>query len=41
LRLTPPRRFSLEEAIEYIREDEVLEVTPKSVRLRKKILTPK
>ncbi|MDR2455147.1 MAG: translational GTPase TypA, partial [Deltaproteobacteria bacterium] len=41
LRLTPPRRFSLEEAIEYIREDEVLEVTPKSVRLRKKVLTPK
>ena len=41
LRLTPPRRFSLEEAIEYIREDEVLEVTPKSVRIRKKVLTPK
>ena len=40
LRLTPPRRFSLEEAIEYIREDEVLEVTPKSVRLRKKVLSP-
>ena len=38
LRLTPPRRFSLEEAIEYIREDEVLEVTPKSIRLRKKKL---
>ena len=38
LRLTPPRRFSLEEAIEYIREDEVLEVTPKSIRLRKKNL---
>lgn len=36
LRLTPPRRFSLEEAIEYIREDEMLEVTPKSVRLRKR-----
>ena len=41
LRLTPPRRFSLEEAIEYIREDEVLEVTPKSIRLRKKVLAPK
>jgi GTP-binding protein len=38
LRLTPPRRLSLEEAIEYLREDEVLEVTPKSVRLRKKFL---
>ena len=36
LRLTPPRRFSLEEAIEYIREDEMLEVTPKAVRLRKR-----
>ena len=35
LRLTPPRRFSLEEAIEYIREDEMLEVTPKSIRIRK------
>ena len=41
LRLTPPRRFSLEEAIEYIRDDEVLEVTPKSVRIRKKVLSPK
>ena len=38
LRLTPPRRFSLEEAIEYIREDEMLEVTPKSIRLRKRNL---
>ncbi|MDR2141801.1 MAG: translational GTPase TypA [Deltaproteobacteria bacterium] len=38
LRLTPPRRLSLEEAIEYLREDEVLEVTPKSTRLRKKNL---
>ena len=36
LRLTPPRRFSLEEAIEYIREDEMLEVTPHSIRLRKR-----
>jgi len=36
LRLTPPRRFSLEEAVEYIREDEMLEVTPKSIRLRKR-----
>ncbi|MDR1657986.1 MAG: translational GTPase TypA [Deltaproteobacteria bacterium] len=41
LRLTPPRKHSLEEAIEYIRDDEVLEVTPKSVRIRKKVLTPK
>ncbi|MDR0548310.1 MAG: translational GTPase TypA [Deltaproteobacteria bacterium] len=36
LRLIPPRRLSLEEAIEYLREDEVLEVTPKATRLRKK-----
>jgi GTP-binding protein len=41
LRLTPPKKLSLEEAIEYIREDEVLEVTPKAVRLRKKNLNPK
>jgi GTP-binding protein len=36
LRLIPPKRMSLEEAIEYLREDEVLEATPKSIRLRKK-----
>ncbi|MDR2353330.1 MAG: translational GTPase TypA [Deltaproteobacteria bacterium] len=36
LRLTPPRRFSLEDAISYMREDELLEVTPKSIRLRKR-----
>ena len=40
LRLTPPRVFSLEQAIEYIGEDELVEVTPKSIRLRKKILDP-
>jgi GTP-binding protein len=33
--LTPPVRFSLEEAMEYIRGDEYLEITPKSIRLRK------
>lgn len=33
--LPPPRRFSLEEALEYIQEDEYVEVTPKSIRLRK------
>jgi GTP-binding protein len=38
LRLTPPRKFSLEDAISYIRDDELLEVTPKSVRLRKRNL---
>ncbi|MBO5287610.1 MAG: translational GTPase TypA [Clostridia bacterium] len=36
--LTPPRIMSLEQAIEYIGEDELIEVTPKSIRLRKKIL---
>jgi len=36
--LTPPTKMSLEQAIEYIEEDEFVEVTPSSVRLRKKIL---
>ena len=38
--LTPPRRMSLEEALAYIDEDELVEVTPKSIRLRKPILDP-
>ena len=38
LLLTPPIIFSLEEAIEFITDDELIEVTPKSIRLRKKIL---
>ena len=38
LLLTPPKIFSLEEAIEFIQDDELIEVTPKSIRLRKKIL---
>lgn len=38
LRLTPPRNQSLEEALEFIAEDELLEVTPKSLRIRKRIL---
>ena len=37
-RLIPPRQLSLEAALEFIREDEAVEVTPKSVRLRKKVL---
>ncbi len=37
-RLVPPRRLSLEQAIEFIAEDELLEVTPKAFRLRKRIL---
>ena len=36
--LTPPKIFSLEQAIEFIADDELIEVTPKSIRLRKKIL---
>jgi GTP-binding protein len=37
--LTPPVRFSLEQALEFIDDDELLEVTPHSIRLRKKLLT--
>ena len=37
-RLIPPVQFSLEEALEYIKEDEYVEVTPKSMRMRKVIL---
>ena len=40
LLLTPPRRLSLEESLEYIADDELLEVTPKSIRLRKRVLDP-
>ncbi len=40
VRLTPPRRPTLEQAIAYIEEDELVEVTPKSIRLRKAILNP-
>ncbi|MFW5740704.1 MAG: translational GTPase TypA, partial [Myxococcota bacterium] len=36
LRLVPPRRFTLEQAMEYIDDEELVEVTPKSIRLRKK-----
>jgi len=38
IRLTPPRQMSLDEAIEYLSEDELLEVTPLSYRIRKRIL---
>jgi GTP-binding protein len=37
--LTPPVRFSLEQALEFIDDDELVEVTPASIRLRKKVLT--
>lgn len=38
VQLTPPRAFTLEEALEYIMDDELVEVTPKSIRMRKRIL---
>ncbi|MDR0944341.1 MAG: translational GTPase TypA [Ruminococcus sp.] len=38
LRLVPPRRLSLEDSLEFISDDELMEVTPKSIRLRKRIL---
>jgi GTP-binding protein len=38
VRLTPPRLMNLEQSLEWIREDELLEITPKSLRLRKKSL---
>ncbi len=38
VRLTPPRQMSIDEAIEYLTEDELLEVTPQSYRIRKRIL---
>ncbi len=39
LRLIPPRQMSIEAALEFISDDELLEITPKSVRIRKKILS--
>jgi GTP-binding protein len=38
VRLTPPIRMTLERALAYIQDDELVEVTPKSIRLRKKLL---
>ena len=40
LKLTPPKIMSLEQCLEFIDSDELLEVTPKSLRIRKKILDP-
>ncbi|MDQ3478386.1 MAG: translational GTPase TypA [Pseudomonadota bacterium] len=40
IRLTPPRRMTLEQAIAYIQDDELVEVTPKVVRIRKRYLDP-
>ena len=39
VQLTPPRTFSLEEALEYIADDELVEVTPKHIRMRKRLLS--
>src|SRR5437868_5422407 len=40
IRLTPPRRMSLEQAIAYIQDDELVEVTPKAIRIRTRFLNP-
>ena len=39
IQLAPPTTFTLEEALEYIEDDELVEITPKSIRLRKRLLT--
>jgi GTP-binding protein len=39
VRLTPPRTMNLEQALEWVRDDELLEITPKSIRLRKRALS--
>jgi GTP-binding protein len=39
IKLTPPVQLSLEQAIDFINEDELVEVTPENIRLRKKLLT--
>jgi len=38
IRLIPPKILNLEQALEFIKDDELVEITPKSIRLRKKIL---
>jgi GTP-binding protein len=40
IRLTPPRKLTLEQALEFIDDDELVEVTPQNIRLRKKFLNP-
>jgi GTP-binding protein len=40
VRLTPPIQMTLEKALAYIADDELVEITPKSIRLRKKLLDP-
>jgi GTP-binding protein len=39
IKLTPPVKLSLEQALDFIKEDELVEITPKSIRMRKKLLT--
>lgn len=39
IQLTPPVTFTLEEALEYIQDDELVEITPKNIRLRKRLLS--
>ena len=39
LRLVPPRKLSLEESLEFLADDELLEITPDSIRIRKRILS--
>ena len=41
INLTKPKTFTLEEALEFIDDDELVEITPDDIRLRKKILDPK
>jgi GTP-binding protein len=40
VRLTPPRKLTLEQAIAWIEDDELVEITPKSIRVRKRHLDP-
>ena len=39
IQLTPPITFTLEEALEYIQDDELVEITPKTIRMRKRLLS--
>jgi GTP-binding protein len=40
LRLVPPRLLTLEQALEFIKDDELVEITPQTIRLRKRVLDP-
>jgi len=41
INLAPPKKFTLEQALEFIEDDELVEITPAAIRLRKKILNEK